>query len=60
MKKFLICLAATVLSGCVGSEQVYVGPRLDFAPSKGPNYTFPAPKEAQGSGKELAGVEEGD
>jgi len=54
----LICLVVALLSGCTGSEHVYVGPRLDFTPSNGPNYTFPPPKEAQRAGKNV--VEAGD
>jgi hypothetical protein len=53
MKIFLICLMVALLGGCTGSEDVYVGPRLDFTPSNGPNYTFPPPKEAQRAGKNV-------
>jgi hypothetical protein len=56
MKVFLICFAVALLGGC--SDDVYVGPRLDFAPSNGPNYTFPPPKEAQRAGKNVVEAED--
>jgi len=56
MKIFLICLAVGLLGGCAGSE--YVGPRLDFTPSNGPNYTFPLPNEAQQAGKNVVEAED--
>jgi len=51
MKIFLICLLLALLGGC--ADGVYVGPRLDFTPSNGPNYTFPPPTEAQQAGKNV-------
>jgi hypothetical protein len=51
MKIFLICLVLALLGGC--ADGVYVGPRLDFTPSNGPNYTFPPPKQAQEAGKNV-------
>jgi hypothetical protein len=55
MKISLICLAVALLGGC--ADGVYVGPRLDFTPSNGPNYTFP-PKAVQRAGKNVVEAED--
>jgi hypothetical protein len=55
MKILLICLAAALLGGCADGD--YVGPRLDFTPSNGPNYTFP-PKAVQRAGKNVVEAED--
>ncbi len=51
MKKFLFCLVLALLGGCADGD--YVGPRLDYTRSNGPNYTFPPPKESQQPGKNV-------
>ena len=59
MRVILICLAATLFGACAGTDHVYVGPRLDFAPSQRPDYKFPPPKEGQRAGKDVAEIEDG-
>ena len=54
MKIIIIYLTVALLGGCAGSDEVYVGPRLDFTPSDGPDCKFPPPNEAQRAGKNVA------